>query len=127
MIKSKQTYFIYLIIVIIILVLLYYIKNNKNNKNNKEPFDFFTCTMTLNNIDPKFKDNFLKFDNKHVSCGLCKDATLKLNINTCPVDENGSTISNCKQTGSIVSSFGNPIVFTYDVTTDNMSKFFCID
>jgi len=123
MIKSKQTHFIYLIILILIIILvsIYYIKNNK------EPFDFFTCTMTLNNIDPKFKDNYLKFDNQHVSCGPCKDATLKLNINTCPVDENGSTISNCRQTGSITSSFGNPIVYTYDVTPDNISNFFCID
>ena len=125
MIKNKQTFFIYLIIifliVIITLVSIYYIKNKK------EPFDFFTCTMTLNNIDPKFKNNYLKFDNQHVSCGPCKDATLKLNINTCPVDENGSTISNCKQSGSIKSSFGNPIVFTYDVTPDNMGNFFCID
>jgi hypothetical protein len=98
---------------------------NKNIKN--EPFDFFTCTMNIDNIDPKFKDNYLKYDNQHVSCGPCKDATLKININTCPVDEYGSTLPNCQQKGSITSSFGNPIIFTYDVTPENMSKFFCID
>jgi len=126
MIKNKKSFFIYIIIIIIlikiiILASIYYIKNKK------EPFDFFTCNMTLNNIDPKFKDNYLKFDNQHVSCGPCKNATLKVNINTCPLDENGSTVSYCKQTGTITSSFGNPIVFTYDVTPDNMANFFCID
>jgi len=123
MIKNKQSFFIYIIIIILIIILvsIYYIINKK------EPFDFFTCTMTLNNIDPKFKDNYLKFNNRHVSCGPCKDATLKVNINTCPVDENGSTLPYCKQTGSITSSFGNPIVFTYDVTPDSLGNFFCID
>jgi hypothetical protein len=123
----KNNYLIYSIIFIICFTILIIVMYNMNKNIKNEPFDFFTCTMNIDNIDPKFKDNYLKYDNQHVSCGPCKDATLKININTCPVDEYGSTLPNCQQKGSITSSFGNPIIFTYDVTPENMSKFFCID
>jgi hypothetical protein len=113
----------YLLILLILIILLSYFILKKD-----EPFDFFTCSMTLNNINPKFKDEYLsKFNNKHVSCGPCKNATLKLNVNTCPTDEYGSPSLKCNQEGFIKSSFGNPILFKYDISTENMSRFFCID
>jgi len=116
-------FFIKYLIILILLILFSYFILKKN-----EPFDFFTCTMTLNDINNKFKNEYLtKFDNKHVSCGPCKNATLKLNINTCPIDEYGSPSLKCIQEGFIKSSFGNPILFKYDISSENMSKFFCID
>ena len=104
--------------------------NNSNNNINTslEPFDYYTCTLNLENIDPKFLKNYMKFDNKSIKCGPCKDATLKLNISTCPTDQNGSSISNCKQTSSIVSSQGNPIKkFPYEISISQMNKYFCIE
>ena len=83
--------------------------------------------MNLENIHPNFKDNYLKFHNKHVSCGPCRNATLKMNVNTCQLDENGSPLPNCKQKGRVTSSFGNPIVFTNAITLDGISNFFCIN
>ena len=120
MIKFNYSYLL-IFLIIIILIYCYFIINKK------EPFDFFTCTMNLENIDPKFKDNFLKFNNRHVSCGPCKNATLKVNVNTCPVNQYGSPLSSCKQSGNITNSFNTPIVFKYDITPDSMNKFFCID
>lgn len=101
-----------------------YFDNYKNK--NIEPFDYFTCTLNLDNVIPNFADNYMKFDNQHVSCGVCKNATLKVNINKCPVDEYGSPISYCKQTSSLTSSLGNPLTFPLDVTPQNVSSFFCI-
>jgi hypothetical protein len=123
-----------LLLVIFLIISIYLIfqiirKNiNLHTKISKEPFDFFKCSMTLNNINPKFKNEYLKFDNKHVSCGPCKNATLSVDVNTCPVDEYGSSSpSSCKPEGYVISSFGNPIIFNYDITSDNMKKFYCID
>jgi hypothetical protein len=120
MINKKNFIIIFIIIFIITLIYIYYIKIKK------EPFNSFTCTMKLNNIDPKFKDNYLKFDNQHVKCGPCANSKLKLDINTCSVDDNGSTLFPCTPSGSIISSYGNPITFTYDITTENLKNFFCI-
>jgi hypothetical protein len=127
MVKNNNIFlFIKYLLVLIILILLILFTYFIVKKN--EPFDFFTCSMTLNDINHKFKNEYLtKFNNKHVSCGPCKNATLKLNINTCPIDEYGSPSSKCKQEGFIKSSFGNPILFKYDISSENMSKFFCID
>jgi len=124
MVKNNILLFIkYLLIIVILLILFIYFIVKKD-----EPFGFFTCTMTLNDINPKFKSEYLsKFNNKHVSCGPCKNATLKIKINTCPVDEYGSPSLKCNKEGFIKSSFGNPILFKYDISTENMSKFFCID
>jgi hypothetical protein len=115
--------YLLILILLILLILFSYLTLKKI-----EPFDFFTCTMTLNNVNPKFKDEYLKkFNNKHVSCGPCKNATLNLEVNTCPVDEYGSPSLKCNLEGFIKSSFGNPILFKYDISSENMSRFFCID
>ena len=120
---NKNHYFMLLFIIIFILLIMYY----SNNKNTTDPFDFFTCTLNLENINPQFKDNYLKYNNKHVSCGPCTDATLKVNVNTCPLDENGIPLTTCKQNAKIVSSFGNPILFTHDIVPQSIGKFFCIN
>ena len=54
------------------------------------------------------------------------NALIKLNVNTCPVDEYGSPSPYCKPSGFIESSLGNPITFKYDISPQNMKKFFCV-
>lgn len=113
------------IIIIIILALIIYLISFLI-KNIKENFNYFTCTMTLNDINPKFKDDYLSLHNRTAKCGPCENAILKLNVNTCPVNDYGSSSADCKPSGFIESSLGNPITFTYDISSQNMHKFFCI-
>ena len=110
----------YLLLLLILIILLSYFILKKD-----EPFDFFTCSMTLNDINPKFKDEYTQYNNKSVSCGVCKRATLNVVVNTCPVDANGTPIPPCYQKATLTSSFGNPISFDTTVTPQNISNFFC--
>ena len=92
----------------------------------KEPFDdFFTCTLELDNIDPKFKDEYMQYNNQSVSCGVCKRAKLNVIVNTCPVSSNGSPIPPCNQKATLTSSFGNPISLDTTVTPQTIKNFFC--
>ena len=122
---NKNHSIIVLFIVIFILFITYYINNRYIIK--KEPFDYFTCTMTLDNVSPQFVNTYSKFNNQHISCGTCANATLKMVVNPCPQGPNGIPDPNCKQKASIESSLGNPVVFTYDITPKNISNFFCIN
>ena len=115
------------IIIIIIILFIIYNLYAKNTNGNKEPFDFFTCTMNLKDIDPRFKDEYMKFDNMHVSCGPCQNATLKMNIMTCPTNANGSPSPNCIQNATIESSLGNSITYPSFVNTQNIKNFFCFE
>ena len=123
--KKYFKYFqIFIIFIITCLILVYYIRKQKERFD-----DMFTCTMTLDNINPMFKNTYMLFDNKHISCGVCKNAKLNMVVNSCEVDEDGSPIASCiskGQKGTIASSLGNPITFTSDVSPDNISNFFCI-
>lgn len=98
-----------------------------DKKDIKENFNYFTCSMTLNDVNPKFKEDYLKYHNRTAKCGDCENALVKLNVNTCPVDEYGSPSPYCKPSGFIESSLGNPITFKYDISPQNMKKFFCIN
>ena len=56
----SKTINITLIIICIIIFIVSMVYNNFYFKN-QEPFnDFFTCTLQLDNIDPKFKDEGIK-------------------------------------------------------------------
>jgi hypothetical protein len=103
------------------------INQSSQNKKSIEPFDFFTCTMNLQNIDPKFVDEYKQFDGRHVACGPCQDSTLRLNITTCPTNANGSASPECYQNASIKSSLGKPITYTKNVTPQNIKDFFCFE
>ena len=126
MVKFNSNHSIIILFIVIFILFISYYTNNKYVIET-EPFDYFNCTMTLDNINPRFINNYLQFNNKHISCGTCTNATLKMVVNPCPQDENGVPDPNCKQNASIESSLGNPVVFTYDVTPKNISKFFCIN
>ena len=87
--------------------------------------DYFTCTMTLNDIDPKLVSEYMKYDNKHIPYGPCKNGTLKMVVNTCAVDENGVQSPNCKPNANVVSSEGNPITYSStNVSFEEITKFF---
>ena len=110
----------YILLALIIYLILFLIKNVKEN------FNYFTCSMTLNDINPKFKEDYLKFHNRTARCGDCENALIKLNVNTCPVDEYGSPSPYCEPSVFIESSLGNPITFKYDISPQTMKKFLCV-
>ncbi len=123
--KYFKIFIIFIIIILICLILVYYLLKKKEQFD-----DFFTCTMTLDNINPMFQNTYMLFNNKHVSCGPCKNGTLNMVVNSCSVDEDGSPITSCinkGQKGTIASSLGNPITFTNDVNPENISNFFCVN
>lgn len=101
---------------------------SSSNSSNKliEPFDYFTCTMNLNDIEQKFVKNYMNFDSKSVKCGPCEGATLKININPCTKTNDTTLDSICAPNGSITSSQGNPIKFPYNISPNNLTKFFCV-
>ena len=105
------------------------IQSNQSKYSNQsiEPFDYFTCTMNLQDIDHRFVNEYMKYDGRHVPCGQCKNSTLRMNISTCPTNANGSSSDNCKQNGNIESSQGNNIIFPNRVTIENIKTFFCFD
>jgi hypothetical protein len=101
-------------------LLIMYIRSKTENYA-----DYFTCTMTLNDIDPKLVSEYMKYDNKSIPNGSCKNATLKIVVNTCAVDENGVQSPNCKANANVVSSKGNPISYSPTGTTfEDITKFF---
>ena len=116
------------LIIICIVIFTVSICYNYYYFKKKELFnDFFTCTLQLDNIDPKFKAEYMQYNNKSVSCGVCKRATLNVNVNTCPVDSNGSPISGCTQKATLTNSFNTPISLDTTVTPQNISNFFCFN
>ena len=85
--------------------------------------DYFTCTMTLNDINPNLVNEYMKYDNKHIPYGICKNATLKMVVNTCP-DVDGVQSPNCKPNADVVSSNGVPINYISNVSFDGITSFF---
>lgn len=127
-ITKKLTNIIFNIIIITILFILSYLiyiqytKTKPSLEPSLDKFkDTFTCTMNLENINPKFADEFMKYDGRHVACGPCQNATLKINVNT------STDNSNPIQTAQITSSNGVPIIFPFRVNIDNIKTFFCFE
>ena len=122
--KYSRIVIIFIILIFISLIIVYYFSNKK------ELFDdLLTCTMTLDNINPMFKNTYMFFNNQKVLCGPCKKGVLNMVVNNCDVDEDGSPIDSCLKKGqkaAITSSLGNPITFVGNVTPENLSNFFCI-
>lgn len=138
--KTSNLLIIIIIILIIIFIYLEIYKKKKTIQNQfqtpfQNPFqtpiesfrDWFTCTMSLQDVDPKIVDEYMKYDNQHIKCGQCKNAKLRLNIKTCPTNINGSSTPNCVQTASIQSSLGDNIPFPLFAKLENIKTFFCLD
>jgi hypothetical protein len=123
--KYSKILIIFIILILICLFLVYYFSNKKEFFD-----DLLTCTMTLDNINPMFKNTYMLFNNQKVLCGPCKKGVLNMVVNSCDVDEDGSSEDSCLKKGqkaAITSSFGNPITFVGNVTPENLSNFFCIN
>jgi len=115
-----------LLLTIFIIYNLFYLYK-ENIKQSKEPFDFYTCTMNLKDIDPMFVDEYMKYDNRHVACGPCKNSTLKINVIPCSTNDIGTPSNDCKQNANIISSLGNPITYPSFINPENIKNFFCLD
>ena len=90
--------------------------------------DYYTCTMTLNDIDPMNVNQYMKYNNKYIPCGDCKGATLKAIVNTCAIGEDGVQSPNCKPNVNVVSSIPKPIDFAdSNVAFDKIDSFFCLN
>ena len=135
-------------LIFIIIYLIYYqdklnYQNNQNNQNNikysLEPFNAsnisYKCTMNLTDIDPRFVGEYMKYDGRKVNCGPCSGAILNVNIQTCPLDANGSPLTSCNQYANIncvrtdVNNISYPIKVTYPgmVNKSTINTFFCFD
>ena len=88
--------------------------------------DDFICTMTLNDINPNIVNEYMKYDNKRIPYGICKNATLKMVVNTCP-DVDGVQSPDCNSTANVVSSNKTPINYsTSNVSFGEITRFFGI-
>ena len=103
-------------------LIMYIRRKTENYKDNH------ICTMTLYDIDPNLVNAYMNFDNKRIPAGYCKNATLKMVVNTCAVDENGVQLPNCNPSANVVSSDKTPIPYTStNVSFDEITRFFGID
>jgi len=102
-------------------------KKESKKKINENFNDYFDCYLRLTDISPQFVNQYMKFDNQHVSNGRCKDATLHVEVEPCPLDDNGIPLSSCRQNATLTSSKGNPLTFPYDITPLNVSNYFGIN
>lgn len=102
-------------------------KENINRKNGEKFNDYFDCYLKLTDISPQFVNQYMKFDNQHVSNGRCKDATLHVIVEPCPLDNNGISLTSCRHNATLTSSKGNPLTFPYDITPLNVSNYFGIN
>ena len=101
-------------------LIIMYIRSKTENYN-----DNFICTMTFNDINPNLVNEYMKYDNKNIPYGPCKNAKLKMVVNTCAVDENGVQSPNCKPNANVSSSVGTPITYSSsDVSFGEITKFF---
>lgn len=120
-----------IVIVLYVLIKLFnkifFEKENVNENFNENFNDYFDCYLKLTDISPQFVNQYMKFDNQHVSNGRCKDATLHVDVEACPLDDNGIPLSSCRQTATLTSSKGNPLTFPYDITPLNVSNYFGIN
>jgi len=131
---NKIIYFLLVISIIASIIILFKLANkiffekaNSNGKLKENFNDYFDCYLKLTDINPQFVNQYMKFDNQHVSNGKCKDATLHVVIEPCPLDENGIPLSSCRQNATLTSSKGNPLIFPYDITPLNVSNYFGIN
>lgn len=111
---------------VVLLVCIYIIFAGKNNKKDKFMNDYFDCYLKLTDINPQFVNAYMKYDNKHVSNGICENARLHVVVEPCPTDSNGIPSDKCRETVVLKSSKGNPVEFPYSLNPMNVGKYFGI-
>ena len=110
------------------LYIQYNSNDSKNSKNSKKNIinEHFDCSLNLTDIDSRHINDYMKFNNTKSRCGICNRSMLYVNIvSTCPTDANGSLLSTCKQSATISSSHGIPIIYSNEVNSDGITQFFC--
>jgi dolichyl-phosphate-mannose--protein O-mannosyl transferase len=112
---------------VVLLVCIYIIFAWKNNKKDKFMNDYFDCYLKLTDINPQFVNAYMKYDNKHVSNGICENARLHVVVEPCPTDSNGIPSDKCRETVVLKSSKGNPVEFPYSLSPMNVGKYFGIN
>ena len=112
---------------VVLLVCIYIIFAGKNNKKDKFMNDYFDCYLKLTDINPQFVNAYMKYDNKHVSNGICENARLHVVVEPCPTDSNGIPSDKCRETVVLKSSKGNPVEFPYSLSPMNVGKYFGIN
>lgn len=111
---------------LVLLVCIYVIFAEKNNKKDKFMNDYFDCYLKLIDINPQYVNAYMKYDDKHVSTGVCENARLHVVVEPCPTDSNGIPSDKCKETVVLKSSKGNPVEFPYSLSPMNVGKYFGI-
>lgn len=121
------------IIILIIICILAYPKNNtfkiipniiSETKENYYDYDYFDCYLKLSDINPQFVNAYMKYNDRHVSNGVCTNARLHITVEPCPTDINGIPSNNCRESAVLTSSKGNPIEFPYSISPMNVGKYF---
>ena len=119
---NKQYIILFLSIITLICFVIYIFKTPRDSFMN----DYFDCYLKLTDINPQFVNAYMKYDNKHVSNGLCENARLHVVVEPCPTDSNGIPSDKCRETVVLKSSKGNPIEFPYSLSPMNVGKYFGI-
>jgi hypothetical protein len=126
---------------ILLLVLAYFIYYQYNKTHNLDTFDDSkfskTCTMNINDLDHRTLDDYNTFDGKTINCGPCNGAILKMNINTCAKDENGSPVAGCSPNGPVANIekvttvnkmvYNENVYFSTKASPGNIKTFFCFE
>jgi len=90
-------------------------------------YPYFDCYLKLLDVNPKLVNEYMKYDKQYITNGNCKNATLHMTVEPCPTNTNGAPLTaQCSETAILTSSKGNPQMFTYSITPQNISKFFGI-
>ena len=111
-----------------------YIQYTKYNENrNLDTFinnNSKTCTINLNDIDPRTVDEYNQFNGKVGAWNDCVGAKIIMNINTCAINKNGSPLSSCNPNANIdkVTNLNNmvynqSVLFPTKVSVDNIKYF----
>lgn len=117
----------FIIIIMIYYCYIMYLEGWNPLKYITESFSpYYTCYMKMYDIDPRFVNNYMKFNNKHVKCGVCQDSILKLQIEPCPTNINGIPNESCDQYAKLFSSKGLELQYTKKISPGDLSNFFCI-
>jgi hypothetical protein len=127
---------------ILLLVLVYFIYQQSIQYNEKRIIDTFaepsltkTCNVNIKDIDPRFMDQYNRYNDQIAKCGDCEGAQIKLNIIPCVVNKNCSpnplcspnvNINRVTNLNGIVSN--KTIVFPTKIDIPaNVKRFFCIE
>lgn len=140
--NKKQTNTILNFILLFILAYFIYYQYNIDKFENSKPTIndsnySKTCTLNINDLDHRTLDDYNKFDGQIAKCGECNDAVVKMNINTCATDANGSPVSGCSPNGPVgnidkVTNLNNMVykqnvIFNNKANPGNIKTFFCFE